>query len=183
MKSAQTHNSKKTWIRQAVRRLLAGDDGAALVEFTILAPMLVVMSIYTMDFGVLFVKKMEMQNGAQAGAQWAIANRIYNSSDIQIAGQNATTLPTTSVDITPSPFCGCSMDSKGKAIVTPLALSLTACTPNSTCNTNGLVGTYVTVAAAPTNPYTSFIAFGGTRLWGGVSKTPNITATTTVRIQ
>ena len=47
----------------------------ALVEATIIAPILVVMSIYVMDFGLLFYNKMEMQNAAQAGAQWAIANR------------------------------------------------------------------------------------------------------------
>ena len=58
-------------------------NGAALVEFTIFAPLLVVTSIYTMDFGLLFYNKMEVQNAAQAGVDWAIANRIYNSFGCQ----------------------------------------------------------------------------------------------------
>src|SRR5438309_230445 len=109
--SRKTPNSKRTALRQAIRRFLVGEEGiagAALVEFTILAPMLVIMSIYTMDYGLLFYKKLELQNAAQAGAQWAMANRVYNSSDIQIAAQNGTKLPASKFNVTSSQFCGCS---------------------------------------------------------------------------
>jgi Flp pilus assembly protein TadG len=51
---------------------MLGEDGAALVEATIIAPILVAMGVYTADFGLLFYNKMEMQNAAQAGAHWAV---------------------------------------------------------------------------------------------------------------
>src|SRR5437764_7743093 len=120
--SRQTPISRTTAIRQAIRRFMVGEEGiagAALVEFALLAPMLVVMSVYTMDYGLIFYSKLELQNAAQAGAQWAIANRIYNSSEIQAAGQNAIKSRTARagtlgpVTITSHQFCGCSEDSGG----------------------------------------------------------------------
>ena len=89
---------------------MVGEDGiagAALVEFTLFAPLLVVMSIYTMDFGLLFYNKMELQNAAQAGAQWAIANRVYNSCAIQIAAAERHELSGHHVQRLPKQFCGC----------------------------------------------------------------------------
>ena len=65
MMSRQTPISKRTAIRQAIRSLMVGDDGAALVEFTLFAPLLVVMSIYTMDFGLVFINRIEVQNAAR----------------------------------------------------------------------------------------------------------------------
>ena len=67
-------------MRQVFRRLMSGEEGAGrLVEATIIVPILVAMGVYAADFGLLFYNKMEVQNAAQAGAQWAIANRPYNS--------------------------------------------------------------------------------------------------------
>ena len=59
-----------------------------------------------MDFGLVFYNKIEVQNAAQAGAQWAIANRVYNCSEISVAAENATTLPVT---VSSCQFCGCSV--------------------------------------------------------------------------
>jgi Flp pilus assembly protein TadG len=42
-------------MRDAFRRLLSGEEGAALVEATIIAPILVAMGVYVADFG-LFLK-------------------------------------------------------------------------------------------------------------------------------
>jgi len=177
MMSRQTPVSNRTVVRQAIRRFLVGEDGtegAALVEFTIFAPLLVVMSIYTMDFGLYFFNNLEIQNAAQAGAQWAIANRVYNSSDIATAAKNATNF--TAVTVTSSQFCGCSEDSSGNPVVTPATPATQTCTASSTC-TNGLVGTYVTVSATPTTAYQSFVPYGL------VPSTYNLTGTSTVRIQ
>ena len=111
MMSRQTPISKRTARGQAVRRFMVGEDGiagAALIEFTIFAPLLVFMSIYTMDFGLLFFKKMDVQNAAQAGVDWAIANRVYKSSAISSAVTNATNYTAISV-VTGYPIeqCGC----------------------------------------------------------------------------
>ena len=166
-------------MRQAIRRFLIGEEGiagAALVEFTLLAPLLVVMSIYTMDYGLLFYYKLELQNVAQAGAQWAIANRIYNFSQIQIAGQNATKLAASTFNVTPSKFCGCTEDSNGNPKVTPASPPTLTCTASSTC-THGVVGNYVAVVVTPTTPYHSFLPYGL------VPPTYTLTAQATARIQ
>ena len=193
MMSKQKSISKRTAIQQAFQRLMFGADGtagAALVEATIIVPILVVMSIYVMDFGLLFYSKMEMQNAAQAGAQWAVANRTYNCSDIQVAAQYATKLPASQITVSSCQFCGCSENSSGNANVTPPAACFTnstctststptACTvaPNSTCNTTGVAGNYVTVYAKPTTTYKSLVPYGL------ISSTYDTSATTTVRIQ
>jgi Flp pilus assembly protein TadG len=182
MRSKQKSIWKRTAIRHAFQRLMFGEDGTAgsvLVEATIFVPILVVMGVYVMDFGLTFYNKIEMQNAAQAGAQWAVANRVYNSSLIQVAAQNATKLPTSQITVSSSYFCGCSNDSSGNAVV--MLLSSTACTvpPNSTCNSTGVAGNYVSVSASPTTTYHSFAP----PIYGLMSSTPNISATTTVRIQ
>ena len=159
-----------------------GTAGSVLVEATLIAPILVVMSVYVMDFGFVFYNKMEMQNAAQAGAQWAIGNRTYNCSYIAAAAQNATQI--SGVTVTSYEFCGCSINSSGNPSVSDPNLTTctsAACTvaPNSTCNSTGVAGNYVTVKAAPTNTYHSFVP----PIYGLMSSTPNISATTTVRIQ
>jgi Flp pilus assembly protein TadG len=167
----------RTALRQAVRRFLVGEEGiagAALVEFTVLTPMLVIMSIYTMDYGLLFYYKLELQNTAQAGAQWVMANRVYNSSDIQTAAQNATKLPPSNFKVTTSQFCGCPEGSGGNPIVTQLSVG--SCTASSTC-TSGVAGTYVSVSVTPTTAYHSLIPYGL------VPSTYSLTAQSTVRIQ
>jgi Flp pilus assembly protein TadG len=175
--SRKTPNSKRTALLQTIRTFLVEEEGiagSALVEFTLLAPMLVIMSIYTMDYGLLVYNKLELQNAAQAGAQWAMANRVYNSSLIQTAAQNATKLPASNFNITSSQFCGCSENSGGSPIVTQLSLG--ACTASSTC-TQGVAGTYVSVTATPTTTYHSFIRYGL------VPSTYSLTASSTARIQ
>ena len=115
MMSQQKSISRGTALRQAFQRLMFGEDGTAgsvLVEATIFVPILVVMSVYAMDFGLTFYNKMEMQNAAQAGAQWAIANRVYNCSSISTAATNATQI--SGVTVTSYEFCGCSINSSGK---------------------------------------------------------------------
>jgi Flp pilus assembly protein TadG len=191
--SRQKSLSKRTAIRHAFRRLTLGEEGAALVEATITAPILVAMGMYTANFGLLFYNKMEVQNAAQAGAQWAIANGRCNASGINTAALNATQVggvtvtPSSScTDIqpscsgwpsnTPSYFCGCSKDSSGNATVK--VLSAGACTtpaPGATCNTSGVAGNYVTVTAKKS--YNSLVPYGL------ITSTYTICPTATVRIQ
>jgi Flp pilus assembly protein TadG len=178
MASKQKSLLNGTALRQVFRALVFGQEGtegSAVLEATILVPILVVMGVYTTDFGLLFFNKMEMQNAAQAGAQWAIANRIYNSSSIQVAAQNATKI--SAVTVTSSQFCGCSKDSSGNAVVTSLAAGACTSAPNTTCNTSGVEGNYVSVTATPTTAYQSFFPYGL------ITSTYDISATTKARIQ
>jgi Flp pilus assembly protein TadG len=163
-------------IRRAIRRFLVeenGSEGAALVEFTIFAPMLVIMSIYVMDFGLLFFDKLEMQNAAQAGAHWAIANGIYNASDIANAATNATNLPASQITVTSNEFCGCPSNSPFQ--VNQIAAG--PCSGGATCSGGALAGNYVTVSATPTTAYKPLVAYGL------FSVSPTVNASATVRIQ
>src|SRR5437879_13237371 len=98
----------KSAVWRAIRAFLIGADGisgGAMVEFTIFAPMLLTIAIYTMDFGLLTFSKMEVQNAAQAGIQYAIVNNGYDSTAISTAVTKATKF--TAITPTSSQFWGC----------------------------------------------------------------------------
>jgi Flp pilus assembly protein TadG len=146
-----------------------GISGGAMVEFTVFAPILLIMAIYTMDFGLLMFSKMEVQNAAQAGAQYAIVNNGYDSTAISSAVTNATKF--TTITPTSSQFCGC-----------PSATKVKFCSAScDTCNTGTCAltvqGHYVTVTATPATAYAPFISFGL------LANSADISATSTVRIK
>ena len=164
-------------IRQAIRRFLVGEDalaGAALIEFTLFAPLLVIMSIYTMDFGLLFYNQMRVQNAAQAGVDWAIANHVFNPAGITTAVNNATNYADITVSTGyPIEQCGCP-SSTGVTFT-----SNTAPAPCPLCGTppsTSAGGLYVTVQTQAT--WNSFIPYG---LFSSPTRT--LTARATARIQ
>ena len=131
--------------------------------------MLLAMAIYTMDYGLLTFSQMEVQNAAQAGAQYAVANNAYNSAAISTAVTTATKF--TAVTATSSQFCGC-----------PAATSITFCSAScTTCNTGTCAATvqglYVTVKASPITLYTPLIKYGL------VAASYDISAQSTVRLR
>jgi Flp pilus assembly protein TadG len=162
----------KSAIWKAVRRFMIGAEGvsgAALVEFTVLAPMLLTFAIYTMDFGLIVYTKMEVQDAAQAGAQYAIVTNGYDATSISSAATNATKL--TAVTITSSEFCGC----PSTTAVTFCSASCNTCS-TATCGVSAQ-GHYVTVTATPTTTYKPIIPFGL------VPSSYTVSATSTVRIR
>jgi Flp pilus assembly protein TadG len=80
----------------------------AAVEFGIMIPLLSLMVVSVTDIGLAVYRKMQVENAAQAGAQYAIA-RGYDASSISNAVTGATN--STAVTASPSPvqFCGCPM--------------------------------------------------------------------------
>src|SRR5262245_22860576 len=160
-------------IRQAIRRFLVGDDGiagGAIIEFTLVAPILVVMSIYTMDFGLYFYRQMQVQNAAQAGVDWAIANHVFNAAAISTAATNATTYTAISVSTGyPIVQCGCPSST---------GVTFTASTAPAPCPLCGgsVGGLYVTVQTEAS--WATFIRYG----WFS-SATRTLTAQATARIQ
>jgi Flp pilus assembly protein TadG len=159
----------KSAVWKAVRKFMTGESGAALVEFTVFAPMLVAIAVYTMDFGLLHYAKMEVQNAAQAGAEYAIVNNGYDPLNIAPI-LSAVTGATKFTAVTPavSQFCGC-----------PTATALTKCSDScDTCTTCvSTKGHYVTVTATPTTSYTPLIRFGV------MASSYDISAKSTVRIR
>ena len=132
--------------RVGMRRaaLFGARDGSAAVEFSIAAPVLAIMFVPMIDIGMAVYQQMQVQDAAQAGAQYAMAHG-WNSSSIQSAVTSATTL---SVSATPAPSksCGC-----------PDGSSVSAATCGSTCSDGRTAGSYVTVSAQAT--YTPLLPY------------------------
>jgi Flp pilus assembly protein TadG len=153
------------------------ESGAALVEFTLLAPMLLALSIYTMDFGLLFITKMEVQNAAQAGAQYTVVTNGYDATNISNAVTKATNF--TAVKATSSQFCGCpSSDAK---TVKFCSASCDTCNPG-TCSV-AVQGRYVTVTATPADAFGNATTYRTLIPFPLVKSTYDVSATSTVRLQ
>ncbi len=73
----------------AVGRLLLGERGAALLEFAIALPLLVVFIVGIFDFSGAFNQKQKIEQAAQEGAIVAAAQPM---SDIQTSNSNPTSL-------------------------------------------------------------------------------------------
>jgi Flp pilus assembly protein TadG len=118
-----------------MRTTLLASEGNAAMEFGILAPMLATIFVPLVDLGMGFYQKMQVENAAQAGVQYAMAHG-WNSTAIQNAVTAATSLSSLTASPAPSQSCGC-----------PAGEAVTAATCGSTCAGGQSVGTYVTVSA------------------------------------
>ena len=102
------------------------------------APLLVALLIPMVDFGIGFYHQMQVQDAAQAGAQYALIHgwNSANSNAIQLAVTNATSLTSISPSPAPVESCGC-----------PQGTSVAAVSCGGTCTNGQTAGTYVTVSA------------------------------------
>ena len=128
-----------------LRSVLRAVEGNAAIEFALAAPLLVGILIPVVDFGMAIYQKMEVEDAAQAGAQYALLHG-WNSPAIQSAVTGATALSSISASPAPVEACGCH---------TGTSITLTAC--GSTCTNGDKAGIYVTVNAQST--YTPLIAY------------------------
>jgi hypothetical protein len=140
-----------------------GTSGAALVEFTIFAPLFVVASIYTADFGLYYYSQMKVQNAAQAGAQYAIVNGFFPQSFSSING-----ITITNQDC-PGGLGLCYNYYCPSSLTTPVALD-TPCSDGSTA------GKYITIHAQAT--YNTFV-----RYWLFPNATYPLAGSAMVRVQ
>jgi len=152
-------------LRHACRRLAAlldAREGNAVVEFSIAAPVLAIIFVPLIDIGMAVYQQMQVQDAAQAGAQYAMAHG-WNSSSIQSAVTNATAL-SVSASPAPSKSCGC-----------PDGSSFSSAGCGSTCSDGKTAGTYVTVGAQAT--YTPLLPYPT------MGSSVTLSAQTTARIQ
>ena len=120
-------------------------QGIAAIEFAFIVPVLLIMSIATFDLGEGAYRDMQVQNAAQAGAEYAIAHG-FDATSISNAVKSATSFAGIGVSPAPNQFCGCASST---------GISSVSC--NSKCP-NGLgPGTYVTVSTQGT--YTTIIPY------------------------
>jgi Flp pilus assembly protein TadG len=118
-----------------VAALLRAPEGNAVMEFGLVAPLLGAILVPLVDVGIGFYQSMQVQDAAQAGAQYAMAHG-WNSTAIQNAVTSATTLSSVNASPVPSRSCGCASNA-----------SVVAATCGSNCPDGKPAGTYVTVSA------------------------------------
>jgi Flp pilus assembly protein TadG len=119
--------------------------GAAAIEFAIVVPILILTMIGVVDFGVGYYRKMQVQDAAQIGAQYAMRHG-FDTAAIQNAIANATSFTGITASPAPTEYCGCP-SSSGVAAV--------SCT--ATCTGGTTPGTYMTVSAQGT--YTTILPY------------------------
>ncbi len=175
---------------RAVRGFMVETEGAALVEFTLFAPMLLVMVVGTMDLGLGVYRKMQVEDAAQAGVQYAMQNGFPSTCPPSSCTSSPSTCPlstavtgaTTYGGITACPVpawsCGCPTSTGVTSPVTSTACSAAtygACNTACTCSSGAQAGTYVTVYAKAT--YTTLARYPL------FPNSFNLTAQSTVRTQ
>jgi Flp pilus assembly protein TadG len=143
-----------------VRQLAMELEGAALIEFTVLAPILLLLTTPMLSFGLYSYCQLQVNNAAQAGAQYAIENTIpngYSASSIQSAAThaNTSTVPSffTAISATATRYCGCPTASD-----VTLSAWTTGCATGAACSDGSYPGTYVTVVASAT--FTPLATYG-----------------------
>ena len=145
-------------MRAALRNFLVGPEGiegAALLEFTLFAPMLMLMIIGLTDYGLYIYRMTQVEVAAQAGTQYAIQRGTFNAAGIAAAVANSgcpsgsCSVFGATISASPAPFqfCGCPSNSG------VIKIAAGACTGGMVCPADGSVaGTYVTVQTqAPYN--------------------------------
>jgi Flp pilus assembly protein TadG len=155
-------------IQHLFRRFIGGSGvaigGAAAVEFAVIAPLLTAMLIFVTDLGLGFYRKMQVENAAQAGAQYAAVNG-FSTSGVSSAVLAATNFSAISASPAPTQFCGC-----------PTSTGVTAAAScSSACSGGSAPGTYVTVSAQAS--YSTVFNYPG------MASSYNFTAQATVRVQ
>ena len=126
-------------------KFLRANEGMASIEFAILGSLLIVMLVFALDFSLALVNGMQVENAAQAGAQYAAVHG-WDSAAITSAALSAT--PSPDITISPSNFCGC-----------PSASGIATASCNSVCSDGSTAGTYVSVSA--TRNYATFLQYPG----------------------
>ena len=154
-------------ILEAIRSVAVGNEGAAVVELTMFAPILLGAAVCTTELGLGMYRNMQVQHAAQAGAQYAISHG-YDSAAISSAVTNATAYAAISASPAPNQFCGC-----------PSSTGVTSVTCGSTCTGGVAAGTYVTVSAGAT--YNTLVPYQG--VIPGLSNSFNLARQATVRIK
>ena len=113
-------------------------SGAVGVEFGFMVPVFALMVVSVIDIGLGVYRKMQVEDAAQAGVQYAIAHG-FDTHAISSAVTSATN--SSAITALPSPvtFCGCATGS---------GISSVDC--GTTCPGGALAATYTTVSAQAT---------------------------------
>lgn len=139
------------WSRR-LASLLRAEHGNAALEFALAAPLLVALLVPVADLGMAFSQKIQVQQAAQAGAQYATIHPWTSSSATAISNAvlAASTLSSLAASPAPSQTCGC-----------PTGSAIATATCSSTCSDGQPAGYYVTInAQAPYTPQLPYSVLG-----------------------
>ena len=143
---------------------MAGDSsGVAAIELALIAPVLTLMMVSVVDIGMGVYRKMQVEDAAQVGAQYAIRNG-FDANAISNAVISSTNSSAISASPAPVKFCGCATGS-----------GVTTVSCGGTCPGGALAGTYTTVSAKAT--------YGTTLNYQIVHQSYYFTAQATARLQ
>jgi Flp pilus assembly protein TadG len=125
-------------LRGYLRAARRDTRGAAAIEFGIMIPLLSLMVVSVTDIGLAVYRKMQVENAAQAGAQYAIA-RGFDTTGVSSAVTSATN--STAITASPAPvqFCGC-----------PTSAGVSTVSCGTVCAGGAQAGTYAKVSAQAT---------------------------------
>lgn len=133
-------------------RLLRANEGVSAIEFGLLAPILALLIMGIIDFGVAIWDDMQVANAAEAGAAYASINGWNaTASQIETAVTSATNLST--INASPAPWimsCGCPNANS-------TSISQVAC--GTTCGDGSEAGHYWVVSAKTS--YSLFLPYPG----------------------
>jgi Flp pilus assembly protein TadG len=154
--------------RISLLRMVRAEQGVALIEFAVVAPVLVTMVLGVLDFGLGFWFQQQVNAAADAGAAYAVSQG-FNSTSIENAIESG---GPTAIQASPAPteVCGCPNATSGIVTSSPA-------TPpcSGTCSDGSTPGIYVTVNAQLS--YTTIFP------WPGIARPMTISSSQTVRIQ
>jgi Flp pilus assembly protein TadG len=125
-------------LARAISDFAAARRGLAAIEFAIIAPVMAMMVMCAVDLGLAINRHMQVEDAAQAGAEYA-ALHGFNATSISSAVTSAASWTGVSASPAPTEFCGC-----------PGASSITAATCGTTCPSGNAAAVYVTVGAKGT---------------------------------
>ncbi len=141
--------------------------GSSVIEFALIAPVLLLMVVGAIDFGTFIYQKMQMQSAARAGAQYAIQSdaTVSDTAGITFAAQFASELDFTGVTVTPTQFCACSDGTES-------AVDAATGSCNGTCFGGEFPGLYVKVSL--TGDFTPLFPIAGISNLAGSGGLPDV---------
>lgn len=155
------------WMR-CPDRLAVGREvsGTAAVEFVLILPILLAVLVATVDIGMAFYDRMQVDNAAQAGAEYAAlkGSAGFDANAISQIVTGASSLSQISASPAPSLSCGCAETS-----------GVAAAQCGSQCPDGLTAGKYATVAAEA--QYSTFFPYPG------LPRPMTLSAQSTVRLE
>lgn len=121
-----------------VRTAIRDRRGVAAIEFAIMVPILSLMVVSVTDIGLAVYRKMQVEDAAQAGAQYAILHG-FDTNGISSAVTSATNSTAMTASPGPVQFYGC-----------PTSTGVSVVSAGTVCTGGAQAGTYATVSAQAT---------------------------------